>query len=218
MIVLFYNPPIYLAFDTYLFPLHLVLITHLTYNFYMHPAILLDRDGVIIENRSNYVRSWSDVEIFPQALQGLALVKQSPYKIVIVTNQSAVGRGLVNLEAVHQINDRLLAEITASGGRVDSFFICPHAPQDNCSCRKPMPGLLLQAAHALSLDLSRSIMIGDALTDLQAGAAAGVQRLALVKTGRGADQAPLISLQQRKQISIFENLLAVLENLVQSAE
>jgi D-glycero-D-manno-heptose 1,7-bisphosphate phosphatase len=182
----------------------------------MYPALLLDRDGVIIENRSTYVRSWSDVEIFPQALHGLSLIKNSPYKIAIVTNQSAVGRGLVDLSEVHRINDRLIQAIQAAGGRIDGVFICPHTPQDNCDCRKPRPGLLLQAARELSLDLSHSIMIGDALTDLQAGAAAGIPTLALLLTGRGADQAAHLPTNQLSPYSIFDTLLDALKALVLS--
>jgi D-glycero-D-manno-heptose 1,7-bisphosphate phosphatase len=186
------------------------------YNICMYPALLLDRDGVIIENCSNYVRSWSDVEIFPQALRGLSLIKNSPYKIVIVTNQSAVGRGLVELSEVHRINDRLIRAIQIAGGRVDGVFICPHTPQDNCDCRKPRPGLVLQAARALTLDLSRSIMIGDAVTDLQAGAAAGITNLALVLTGRGADQAAHLPIGHLGSYSIFDTLSDALKTLIQS--
>jgi D-glycero-D-manno-heptose 1,7-bisphosphate phosphatase len=180
----------------------------------MYPAIFLDRDGVIIENRSNYVCSWSDVQIFPQALEGLSLVKNSSYKIVIVTNQSAIGRGLVDLLEVQHINDRLIRHINAAGGRVDGVFICPHAPQADCDCRKPRPGLLIQAANALSLDLARSMMIGDAFTDLQAGAAAGIPKLALVRTGRGAAQAKVLQKSQLVHYTIFDTLSDALKALV----
>jgi D-glycero-D-manno-heptose 1,7-bisphosphate phosphatase len=179
----------------------------------MVPALLLDRDGVIIENRSTYVRSWADVEIFPQALQALSFVKNSPYKIIIVTNQSAVGRGLVDLEEVNRINDRLIREINRAGGRIDGVFVCPHAPQDNCTCRKPQPGLLLEAARTMSLDLPRSIMIGDALSDLQAGKAAGISRLVLVKTGRGIEQASLLKASSLMQFCIYGDLFDALQAL-----
>ncbi len=179
----------------------------------MDPAIFLDRDGVIIENRPNYVRSWSDVDIFPQALTALKSVYDSPYRIIIVTNQSAVGRGMVRLKTVFTINDRLADIIAAAGGRVDGFFICPHAPEEHCGCRKPRPGLLLQAARALSLDLNRSIMIGDAVSDLLAGKAAGVNRLALVQTGRGAQQAVLEEARHARPYSTFSTLSEALQVL-----
>lgn len=174
----------------------------------MQPAIFLDRDGVLIENRPAYVRSWSDVHIFPQALKALARLNSSPYKIVIVTNQSAVGRGLINLETAQAINDRLLEIIRKAGGRVDAVYICPHSPQDRCSCRKPLPGLLFQAARDLVLDLPGSALVGDALTDLLAGHAAGVSRLVLVRTGRGAQQERLPRPPQLRQIAVFDSLSA----------
>lgn len=154
----------------------------------MFSAIFLDRDGVVIENRANYVRTWADVAIFPQALQALAGLRSHPCKIVMVTNQSAVGRGLMTLAEAEAINHRLVGEIQRSGGRVDGVFVCPHAPEAQCDCRKPRPGLLLQAARQLALDLSRAVMVGDAWSDLQAGQAAGVPTLIMVKTGRGAEQ------------------------------
>ena len=155
----------------------------------MHPAIFLDRDGVIIENRASYVRNWGDVEIYPQALQSLAEASTSPFKFVIITNQSAVGRGIISLEVAQEINERLVEEITINGGRIDGVFMCPHAPQDKCSCRKPEPGLLIQAAEKLSIELGKSYFIGDAISDLLAGQAAGVKQTILVLTGRGKSQS-----------------------------
>lgn len=152
----------------------------------MFRAIFLDRDGVLIENRSEYVREWSHVKIFPEAIKTLSRVQD--YKVVIVTNQSAVGRGLISLEIAHAINNQLIEVIKENNGQIDGVFMCPHAPSAQCNCRKPNPGLLLQAARELSLDLQQSWMIGDAWSDLLAGQAAGVRGVALLKTGRGIEQ------------------------------
>jgi D-glycero-D-manno-heptose 1,7-bisphosphate phosphatase len=157
----------------------------------MFPAIFLDRDGVIIENRANYVRSWSDVVFFPHALEALSEASRSPYKFVIVTNQSAVGRGILPYSLALDLNQGVVDEIVQHGGRIDGAYICPHSPHDGCECRKPKPGLLLQAAAELSIDLKQSIMIGDALTDIQAGQSAGVYQTVLLMTGRGAQQSRL---------------------------
>jgi D-glycero-D-manno-heptose 1,7-bisphosphate phosphatase len=154
----------------------------------MHPALFLDRDGVIIENRPDYVRSWSDVTIYPQALSALARIASSPYKVVIVTNQSVIHRGRMTLEHAESINSRLLRAIQNAGGRIDGIFLCPHTPEEGCSCRKPRPGMIYQAAGSLDLDLGSSLLIGDALSDIEAGQNAGLARLALVLTGRGAAQ------------------------------
>lgn len=176
------------------------------------PAIFLDRDGVIIKNRPDYVRSWADVAIYPQALSVLARVSELPYKIVIVTNQSVVGRGGISLEAAEAINERLVAEIAGAGGRVDGVFMCPHAPQDDCGCRKPRPGLLFQAAQTLAIDLLSSWMIGDALTDVMAGRAAGVDCSALVLTGRGKAQMAQPEAGRMGPFPVYDDLSAALNS------
>lgn len=159
------------------------------------PALFLDRDGVIIENRPDYIRSWDDVFIYPHVLDALAHASRSNYMIVIVTNQSVVGRGFITLEEAEKLNRRLVNIIEEAGGRVDGVFMCPHRPDEGCACRKPEPGLLLKAAQSLSLDLSASALIGDAMSDLEAGKAAGVSKLVLVRTGRGAAQSSHINLR-----------------------
>jgi histidinol-phosphate phosphatase family protein len=159
----------------------------------MSAAIFLDRDGVVIENRSNYVRDWGDVEFIPSAVQALAQNSSCPFQFIFVTNQSAVGRGIISLSTAQAINDRIVAELRENGCRIDGVFMCPHKPEDNCACRKPKPGLLYQAANLLSINLSESLLIGDALTDLRAGSAAGISTLSLVLTGRGKEQLNLMS-------------------------
>ena len=180
----------------------------------MNPAIFLDRDGVIIENRASYVRSWADVVIYPQALEALAKFSSSLYKFVIVTNQSPVGRGIISLEQAVHINTKLVELIDQTGGRIDGAFMCPHAPQDGCNCRKPQPGLLYQAAESLSLDLSQSVMIGDALSVLLAGQAAGLRQTILVRTGRGASQADLPRPENLKPYLIYNTLSEALTDIV----
>ncbi|MEN6299619.1 MAG: HAD family hydrolase [Anaerolineaceae bacterium] len=176
----------------------------------MHSAIFLDRDGVIIENRLDYVLHWDDVEIYPQALQALSKIYACPYKIVIVTNQSAVGRGLITIEEAWEINHRLISVIEKAGGRIDGIFMCPHTPEDGCDCRKPKPGLLLRAASSLDLDLSQSIIIGDTLTDLAAGDAAGLQSTILVKTGLGASQLELPNAKNLRPFKVHATLAEAL--------
>jgi D-glycero-D-manno-heptose 1,7-bisphosphate phosphatase len=179
----------------------------------MHPAVFLDRDGVIIENRASYVLSWADVSFIPLAREALAAASASPYRFVIVTNQSAVGRGLLSYSEAVEINNGVIRELVRYGGRIDGAYICPHTPQDHCGCRKPGPGLLLQASQELSLDLSRSVMIGDALSDLQAGQSAGVSRTILLKTGRGAEQARLPLASTLGPFEIFPGLADALAAL-----
>lgn len=177
----------------------------------MFPAIFLDRDGVLIENKTDYVRDWSQVKIFPEAIHTLSNEALKTYKIVIVTNQSAVGRGLISLDTAHDINHRLIQLIHHHGGRVDGVYLCPHKPDDDCVCRKPKPGLLLQAAADLSVDLARSWMIGDAWTDVQAGQAAGVRQSILLRTGRGTEQLLLPHPEIITRHLIFDNLTQAID-------
>jgi D-glycero-D-manno-heptose 1,7-bisphosphate phosphatase len=150
------------------------------------PAIFLDRDGVIIENRADYVKSVAEVRFIPGALAALARVARlGAHRLVIVTNQSAIGRGLMTPAAAEAVNAYVRQQTEAAGGRLDGLFVCPHRPDAGCDCRKPAPGLLLQAAAALDLDLTASVMIGDALSDVHAAHAAGAHAL-LVRTGLGA--------------------------------
>src|SRR5512138_1437971 len=172
----------------------------------MYPSIFLDRDGVIIENRPDYVRDWSQVKIIPEAIRALTLAPIKRYKVIIVTNQSVVGRGHISLEAAQEINQRLIDLIRDEGGQIDAVYMCPHKPEDGCSCRKPLPGLLLQAANDLSIDLQRSWMIGDAWSDVQAGEAAGMRGTILLKTGRGAEQLQQAHLEKVTGNLVCDNL------------
>lgn len=153
----------------------------------MHPALFLDRDGVIFENRMDYVKSVAEVAFIPGALEALARFAARGHHTVIVTNQSAIGRGLLTLATLEAIHAHMLQHITTAGGRIDSIYVCPHHPADNCTCRKPAPGLLMRAAQELGIDLSASVLIGDNVTDVLAARAVGTQPI-LVNTGLGATQ------------------------------
>ncbi len=178
------------------------------------PAVFLDRDGVIIDNRDDYHRSWDDVRIIPGALGALARASTAPFKFVIVTNQSAVGRGLISLSDAESINERLVSEVGAHGGHIDGVFMCPHSPEAGCDCRKPEPGLILQASRELSIDLGRSILIGDAMSDIQAARAAGVPSAVLVKTGRGSEQLPLRQAGAPDPFPVYKDLAEALWRLL----
>jgi D-glycero-D-manno-heptose 1,7-bisphosphate phosphatase len=171
----------------------------------LRPAIFLDRDGVLNENCPNHVRSWADIQILPAIPEVLAKLAKSAYAIVVVTNQSVVSHGILTLEETIAINQRLMDELTRMGGRIDLALLCPHKRGDGCECRKPKPGMLLQAAEQLGLDLKRSWMVGDALTDVQAGLAAGVQPILLL-TGRGMAQRELLHSAGLGEIPICDNL------------
>ena len=180
----------------------------------MHPAIFLDRDGVLVENRASYIKTWDEIRILPGVLPALSRLSSKPLKIIIVTNQSAVGRGIITQSTAERIIQQLLSEIQQAGGRIDGIYMCPHKPDDFCNCRKPQPGLILQAAREHEIDLSESILIGDALSDLEAGRNAGISHLVLVLTGRGSSQYLLPHAESLKPFSVFETLGEALTSII----
>jgi len=173
----------------------------------MRPAIFLDRDGVIVENRPDHVKSWSEVRFLDGAFRALAQLAASPLAVVVVSNQGAVGRGLMTLEQAWDIQNEIVRAIEARGGRIDASYLCPHHPDDGCECRKPAPGMLRQAAKELDLDLSHSWLVGDAVGDLQAADAAGCRGV-LVRTGRGIDQEKRLPAELRGRWDVADNLAA----------
>jgi len=182
------------------------------YNYSMFPAIFLDRDGVIIENQANYVRDWSQAKFIPKAIDAIVTFQQKHlYQVIIITNQSAIGRGLISLNVAQDINKRLVKTIENHGGQIEGVYMCPHKPEDLCDCRKPKPGLFFQAAKDLSLDLSRSWMVGDAWSDLLAGQAAGLRGVILLKTGRGAEQLLQPQPETLRDFHVYDDLSEALE-------
>lgn len=182
------------------------------YNCNMFPAVFLDRDGVIIENQADYVRNWSQVKILPKAINAIVTLQQKyPYRVIIVTNQSAIGRRLIPFKAAQDINERLVKIIENNGGQIENVYMCPHKPEDLCNCRKPKPGLFFQAAEELSLELSQSWMVGDAWSDLLAGQAAGLRGVIMVKTGRGVAQLLQPQPDTLRDYQVYEDLSEALE-------
>ena len=150
------------------------------------PAIFLDRDGVLNENRSDYVKNWEEFTFLPGALQALRALSQLNLPIFVVTNQAVVNRELVPRALVDQIHRRMISQIRHVGAAITQVFYCPHLPSEGCGCRKPAPGLLLSAAAQFDIELSRSVLVGDANTDILAGQRAGCMTV-LVLTGRGQE-------------------------------
>lgn len=134
-------------------------------------AAFLDRDGTLMIDRG-YLGDPDGVELLPGVIDALKTLKSHGYLLIIVSNQSAVGRGMHPLEAIDAVNARMEQLLAAEGVQLDAILYCPHAPEEKCECRKPKPGLLLEAARRFNLDLAQSVMIGDAVRDIEAGIAA----------------------------------------------
>ena len=175
-------------------------------------AVFLDRDGVINKDRSDYVKSWEEFEFLPGVQDAFRVLALGPRQIVVVSNQSCIGRGLVSRETVDEIHARMTEAVRRSGGRIDAVYYCPHRPDEDCPCRKPRPGLILKAARELDIDLAASWMVGDDLKDLETAKAAGV-RPVLVRTGHGRDLPEARLARVAYPFNVFEDLLDAVTRL-----
>jgi len=147
-------------------------------------AVFLDRDGVLTRERPDYVKTPNEREILPGIGPPLRALRERGFRLVIVTNQSVVGRGLATHDDLGRIHEKLQSELKRMGCYVDAIYYCPHIPEERCSCRKPQPGLLLKAAKELGIDVNESWMIGDKEIDLEAAKRAGCRGVR-VETNRG---------------------------------
>jgi D-glycero-D-manno-heptose 1,7-bisphosphate phosphatase len=150
-------------------------------------TIFLDRDGVINENRADYVKNWSEFRFLPGSRQAIAKLTQAGHRIVVCTNQAGVARGDVSMHKVDEIHRRMMTSIREVGGKIERVYYCPHAKDADCACRKPRPGMLLRARDELGLDMDDAVFIGDSITDVRAGLAAGIHSV-LVLSGLGLEQ------------------------------
>lgn len=148
--------------------------------------IILDRDGVINHDSDEYIKSPDEWAPIPGSLEAIARLKRAGYTVVVASNQSGVGRGLFTLDMLHKINEKMQREAAEAGGSLDEIFYCPHAPQDNCGCRKPKPGLLRDIATKFNHDLKGVPAVGDNLRDIEAAQAVGAKPV-LVRTGKGME-------------------------------
>jgi D,D-heptose 1,7-bisphosphate phosphatase len=158
-------------------------------------AVFLDRDGTIVQERG-YITIPDDLDILPGVPEAIVALRERGWKVIVVSNQAAVAKGLITEEELGEINMRMVMMLGAEGATFDGVYVCPHHPEGKvpdyaieCGCRKPRPGLLEQAASEHGLDLSQCVIIGDSLRDLEAGRAAGVEAAVLVLTGQGAKTA-----------------------------
>ncbi len=152
-------------------------------------AVFVDRDDTLMVDVS-YCNDPEKVELLPLAAEGLSLLSGAGFVIVVVTNQSGLGRGYFTEKDLQEVNERLRAELRALGADYDALYYCPHKPDDGCNCRKPSPGLILRAASEQDLDLASSYTIGDREWDIEAGKAAGTRTVLITNgtTSRSPDR------------------------------
>lgn len=154
-------------------------------------AVFLDRDGTINEEMG-YINHLSRFVLLPRTAAAIKLLNNRGLKVVVITNQSGAARGYFPSSLVVEVHDHLRNLLAATDARLDGIYSCLHSPQEGCACRKPEPGLILQAADELNLDLSRSYLVGDRHMDILTGARAGVKGI-LVLTGYGRGEYELFA-------------------------
>jgi D-glycero-D-manno-heptose 1,7-bisphosphate phosphatase len=152
-------------------------------------VVFLDRDGVINRDSPAYIKSWAEFDFLPGSLVALRRLTAAGFTLIILSNQSAVNRGILRLETLLDMHRRLQADVAAAGGCITDIFFCPHRPEEGCACRKPLPGLLRQACSQHGVDPSQTIMIGDSVKDIECARNAGCSQALLVKTGNGLSAA-----------------------------
>ena len=158
--------------------------------------VILDRDGTINEDRCDYVKSADEWVPVPGALEAIARLNHAGWHTVIASNQSGLARGLFDMAALNGIHAKMNRELAEAGGRIDAIFFCPHLPSDGCRCRKPLPGMFEMIGDRYGVDLAETHLVGDSLSDLQAGASVGCKPH-FVQTGKAGrlDDAELAAIQ-----------------------
>ncbi len=175
-----------------------------------YPAVFLDRDGTINEE-VGYLNDPSRLKLLPKVAEALKILKNAGFKLIVITNQSGPARGYFPKELVFEINELIQKRLSKKGVTLDDFFICFHHPDEKCNCRKPKPGLILQALEKYPIDLTKSYLIGDKIIDIETAKSLGIKNI-LVLTGYGKGELKYIAPKKK----IYPDFIA--KNLKEAAE
>jgi histidinol-phosphate phosphatase family protein len=150
-------------------------------------TVFLDRDGVINHDSDDYIKHPDEFHFIAKSPDAIALLTAKGFQVILITNQSAVGRGMISRQMLDAILKKMIQGVERAGGRIKDIFFCPHTPDQGCDCRKPKPGMILQAVASHGIDLEKSVMVGDSAKDIECGKNAGCNKTILVKTGNGGN-------------------------------
>jgi D-glycero-D-manno-heptose 1,7-bisphosphate phosphatase len=173
--------------------------------------VILDRDGVINEDSDEYIKCPAEWVPIPSSLEAMVRLNQAGYRIVVITNQSGIARGLLDVPTLNRIHSKMHHLLAQMGGGIEAILFCPHLPGDNCNCRKPHPGLLQELGRRLHIQLDGVPAVGDSIRDLQAAQAVGAKPL-LVRTGKGKIAEEDASLPAGTEL--YDDLASVVEALL----
>lgn len=179
----------------------------------MSKWIVLDRDGVINVDSDNHIRHPDEWEPIPGSLEALGKLCAAGYKLALATNQSGIARGYFSESTLHDILAKMQSLAETHGATFSAMYYCPHGPDDDCDCRKPEPGMLVQFSEDHAVELTGIPYIGDSIRDLEAGLAAGA-RPVLVRTGNGVKSEALLTGELKTATQVFDSLAAFAEDLL----
>lgn len=174
--------------------------------------IILDRDGVINHDSEDFIKSPAEWEPIDGSLEAIARLNYGGFRVIVITNQSGIARGLLDVENLNRIHSKMRRMLSQVGGKIEAIFFCPHSAEDACQCRKPLPGAYHELAHRLRINIDTIPAVGDALRDVEAAQAAGANAI-LVRTGKGKDteRAGI-----PEDVQVYDDLAAVADALLES--
>lgn len=175
--------------------------------------IILDRDGVINEDADDYIKSAAEWQPIEGSLEAIVRLRHADYRVVVASNQSGIGRGLFDYDALFAIHDKMNRMLADLGARIDGIFFCPHAPDAGCNCRKPKTGLLASISRRTGQSLKGVPFVGDSLSDVQAAQAAGAAPI-LVATGKAAARDTSTEPDPAAQIPRYADLAAAVDAIL----
>lgn len=175
--------------------------------------IILDRDGVINHDSDDFIKTPAEWEPIEGSLEAIAKLTYAGYRVVVITNQSGIARGLLDVDTLSRIHSKMRRMVSQLGGKLEAIIYCPHGPDDDCNCRKPLDGAFKELAHRLRIDLNNVPAIGDSLRDLQAAQSVGAKPI-LVKTGKG--ERTLANPDLPDDIPVYADLAAAVDALLET--
>ena len=179
----------------------------------MRPLVVLDRDGVINYDSDEYIKSPQEWRPIEGSLEAIARLNHADFRVAVATNQSGLARKLFTMDTLVDIHNKMHKLVEEAGGHLDAIAFCPHAPRDDCECRKPKPGMLIDLAKRFNIQLSDIYIIGDSLRDLQAAAAVNARPI-LVRSGNGEKTANILEESGLGNVPVFDDLSAAADYLL----
>lgn len=180
------------------------------------PAAFLDRDGTLIFDK-NYLSSPEQVKLYSYCAKSINKLREAGFKIIVVTNQSGIGRGMFGESDLKKVNKKFAALLKEQGSEIDALYYCPHIDEDKCGCRKPKTGMVMRAAKEHNIDLKRSYTVGDSVRDYMLGFNSGGKGI-LVLTGHGRKQREKIKNRKIKPFAVCKNLQQAANLIIKDAQ